>query len=49
MQKIYSEEMQMKKNYDYAAIEKKWQDYWDEHKTFHAENGSDKPKYYALV
>ncbi len=39
----------MKKNYDYAAIEKKWQDYWDEHKTFHAENGSDKPKYYALV
>ena len=39
----------MKKNYDYLAIEKKWQDYWDEHKTFHAENGSDKPKYYALV
>ena len=39
----------MKKNYDYTAIEKKWQDYWDEHKTFHAEKVSDKPKYYALV
>ena len=39
----------MKKNYDYLAIEKKWQDYWDEHKTFHAETVSDKPKYYALV
>ena len=39
----------MKKNYDYLAIEKKWQDYWDEHTSFHAENGSDKPKYYALV
>ena len=39
----------MEKKYDYTAIEKKWQDYWDEHKSFHAENGSDKPKYYALV
>ncbi len=35
--------------YDFAAIEKKWQDYWDEHKTFRAETGSKKPKFYALV
>ncbi|MCM1299805.1 MAG: leucine--tRNA ligase [Firmicutes bacterium] len=39
----------MEKKYDYTAIEKKWQNYWDEHKSFCAENGSNKPKYYALV
>ncbi|HBH94638.1 MAG TPA: leucine--tRNA ligase [Ruminococcaceae bacterium] len=39
----------MEKKYDFTAIEKKWQDYWDEHNSFRAENGSDKPKYYALV
>jgi len=36
-------------NYDFLAIEKKWQDYWDEHKTFKATNDYSKPKYYALV
>lgn len=35
--------------YDFAAIESKWQNYWDEHRTFHAENDFTKPKYYALV
>ena len=30
-------------------IEKKWQDYWDSHKSFAAVNGSDKPSYYILV
>lgn len=35
--------------YDFAAIESKWQTYWDEHRTFHAENDYSKPKYYALV
>lgn len=30
-------------------IEKKWQDYWDEHKSFVAENNSDKKPYYILV
>ena len=35
--------------YDFAAIENKWQTYWDEHRTFHAENDFTKPKYYALV
>ena len=30
-------------------MEKKWQDYWDEHKSFVAENNSDKKPYYILV
>ncbi len=35
--------------YDFAAIESKWQKYWEEHRTFHADNDYTKPKYYALV
>ncbi len=35
--------------YDYAKIEAKWQKYWEEHNTFHAENDYTKPKFYALV
>ena len=35
-------------NYDFNAIEKKWQQFWKEHKTFEAQNNSDKPKYYVL-
>ncbi len=35
--------------YDYQKIEQKWQAYWDEHNTFHAENDYTKPKFYALV
>ena len=35
--------------YDFAAIEKKWQKKWDESQVFHAENNSDKPKFYGLV
>ncbi|WP_418602237.1 leucine--tRNA ligase [Hwangdonia sp.] len=34
--------------YDFRRIEKDWQDYWRDHKTFKAVNGSDKPKYYVL-
>ena len=34
--------------YDFAAIEKKWQNYWDEHKTFKAVDNSAKPKFYCL-
>lgn len=35
--------------YNHLEIEKKWQDYWDEHNTFKTENrGVDHPKYYAL-
>ena len=35
--------------YDFASIESKWQKRWLEEKTFHCENHSDKPKFYALV
>ena len=35
--------------YNFSAVEQKWQRYWDEHQTFRAENGSKKPKFYALV
>ena len=35
--------------YDFTAIESKWQKYWDEHKTSHAENDYSRPKFYALV
>ena len=36
-------------NYNPKDIEKKWQDFWDQDQTFHAENESDKEKYYALI
>ncbi len=36
-------------NYDFSAIEKKWQDIWDKEHTFAAQNDYSKPKYYALV
>lgn len=35
--------------YRFTQIEKKWQNYWEEHQTFHAENDYTKPKFYALV
>ncbi len=35
--------------YDFAAIEKKWQDKWEESGVFHAENKSDKPSFFGLV
>lgn len=35
-------------DYNFQDIEKKWQKYWSEHKSFKAENNSDKPKYYIL-
>lgn len=35
--------------YDFKAIEKKWQDYWDEHESYKASNDFTLPKYYALV
>jgi len=34
--------------YDFGKIEKKWQKFWKENKTFKAHNHSDKPKYYVL-
>ena len=39
----------MKYNYDYASIEKKWQDIWDEKQTFAAKNDYSLPKFYGLV
>ena len=35
--------------YDFAAIEKKWQKYWLEHKTYAATATADKPKFYGLI
>jgi len=35
-------------DYNFIEIEKKWQKYWSENKTFRADNNSDKPKYYVL-
>ncbi|QHI37142.1 Leucine--tRNA ligase [Kordia antarctica] len=34
--------------YNFNEIEAKWQKIWKERGTFHAENQSDKPKYYVL-
>ncbi|MEL6675363.1 MAG: leucine--tRNA ligase [Bacteroidota bacterium] len=34
--------------YDFQQIEKKWQQYWKEHRTFVAEKRSSKPKYYIM-
>ncbi|PHQ57637.1 MAG: leucine--tRNA ligase [Lutibacter sp.] len=34
--------------YNFREIEVKWQQYWAEHKTFKAENKSDKPKFFVL-
>ncbi|MBO5667961.1 MAG: leucine--tRNA ligase [Lentisphaeria bacterium] len=38
----------MNPEYDFSAIEKKWQRFWEENKTFRAEDLADKPKYYCL-
>lgn len=34
--------------YNYKAIEEKWQKYWEENKTFKAENNKTQNKYYVL-
>lgn len=34
--------------YNFGEIEKKWQKFWKENKTFEAEQNSSKPKFYAL-
>ena len=38
----------MSRKYDHLAIEPKWQQYWDENKTFKVELDPKKPKYYIL-
>ncbi len=35
--------------YDFTAIEKKWQKYWEDNKSFRAGTDYSKPKFYALV
>ena len=35
-------------DYNFNAIEQKWQQYWAENKIFKAEDNSSKPKYYVL-
>ncbi|ARN72101.1 leucine--tRNA ligase [Nonlabens tegetincola] len=35
-------------HYKHIEIEKKWQEYWAQNKTFKAVNHSEKPKFYAL-
>ena len=35
--------------YDFSAVEQKWQKKWEDAGVFHAEDGSEKPKFYALV
>ena len=37
------------KEYDFKAVEKKWQDKWEETGVFHAKNDYTLPKYYCLV
>lgn len=39
----------MSNKYDFAAVEPKWQKYWEEHGTFRANEDHTKPKFYALV
>ena len=39
----------MADTYDFNAVEKKWQAYWDAHHCFEAEPDQTKPKFYALV
>ena len=36
-------------SYNFKAIEKKWQDKWEETGAFHAETNSKKPKYYTMI
>ena len=38
----------MNPEYDFSAIEKKWQRFWEENKTFRTENFVEKPKFYCL-
>ncbi len=35
--------------YDFSAIEAKWQKKWEDEGVFHAQDNSDKPKFYGLV
>ncbi len=45
IKEVFREEM----DYDFAKIERKWQEFWQENKTFRAEDFSRKKKFYCLV
>jgi leucyl-tRNA synthetase len=49
-QKTHTDNKDARESHGYnpQAIERKWQRYWDEHKTFKTLDDSDKPKFYAL-
>ena len=38
----------MAREYDFTAIEKKWQEYWEKNRTFRAVDFDERPKFYAL-
>ena len=38
----------MSKGYDHRAIETKWQQYWEDHRTFRVADDRKKPKFYCL-
>ena len=38
----------MAREYDFTAIEKKWQEYWEKNHTFRAVDFDERPKFYAL-
>lgn len=38
----------MSKGYDHRAIEAKWQQYWEQHRTFRVTDDPGKPKFYCL-
>lgn len=42
------EEAAMQQKYDFAAIEKKWQDNWEKEGIYRVSEDSPKPKYYCL-
>ena len=35
-------------DYNFREIEKRWQEYWRDNKTYHVEIDHDKPKFYVL-
>jgi len=45
---LITDRFEMMKNYEFTEIEKKWQKFWDEFKTFKVSENPDKPKYYVL-
>ena len=41
--------LSFEKKYDHKKIESKWQKIWEDKGVFHAEQNSQKPKFFALV